>query len=93
MIATIKKSLTVQNKRTRKLICEFANIIDTFFFNNYQLGANWVPTGCQLSYILVPTWCHHEQFMSTYIQKYENKVVCKLETFVPIRLYQIKRRG
>ena len=34
------------------------------------LGADWVPTGCHLSSILVPTWClhrhYHEQFMSTY---------------------------
>ena len=33
------------------------------------LGTDWISTGCQLSSILVPTWClhehYHEQFMST----------------------------
>ena len=28
----------------------------------YQLGADWVLTGCQLSSILVPTWCLHEHY-------------------------------
>ena len=31
MNVTIKKSLIVQNKRTRKLTCEFADIIEVSF--------------------------------------------------------------
>ena len=55
----------------------------------------YASTGCQLSSILVPTWCHHghyhEQFMSTLSTKLY--IVCEFETIVPIRPAQINLRS
>ena len=43
MNVTIKKSLIVQNKRTRKYTCEFANIINVSFLIIIN-HIDWVPT-------------------------------------------------
>ena len=52
MNVTIKKSLIVQNKRTRKSSCEFADIIDVSFLIIIN-HINWVLTGCRLGANLV----------------------------------------
>ena len=41
--------------------CEFADIINVSFLIIIN-HIDWVLTGCQLSSILVPTWCHHGHY-------------------------------